>query len=619
MKGMSDMTEAVLDGPMHDSVDGLRAVSIEMQDGTSLVCDVYFPRDMPSKGVPTIIERTPYDRRRLGLVARARVLVDAGYAVVLQDVRGRYASEGDWNYIINPNHETQDGVDTLDWIARQAWSNGRIGSMGFSYSGNTSQAMATAKPRSLEAQYIEDSGYNYWSRSTRINGAFTEGKFFVHALWMALSGREAAEDRSVRSELRLALDEMDKWVRHLPIKRGASPLALAPTYEDWYFAIATEADYSAKWRNPMVALEDYIEQYPDIAALFITSWYGSHPWENFDKLSALRAQGYTKSRLICGPWIHDFGYTENDGAGEAHFGTDASVDHNRLMVRWFDRWLRDIDNGVDRTTAISYFVMGGGAGERGLDGRIQHGGRWQESDAWPPENLAEATLYLGVQGTLAERLRDDDDGVREYVFDPKDPVPTIGGPLVGQPAGLPLIWEGGAWDQVTRPHLPMCHDERPLSARGDVLVYRTEPFETPYEVTGKVIVHLYVSTEALDTDFTVKVIDEYPPSKENPRGLALNLVDSIVRLRYRNGTKVADPVKPNTVYEVQFDGPMTSNVFGIGHRLRIDVSSSNFPQFDVNPNTGRPLGIGHGAVACINTIWHGSAYPSRVEFHGAEH
>jgi uncharacterized protein len=235
---------------------------------------------------------------------------------------------------------------------------------------------------------------------------------------------------------------------------------------------------------------------------------------------------------------------------------------------------------------------------------MRHGGHWERTEAWPPAGTTTTTLYLKAEGGLDPEPPSDSESSTTYTFDPKDPVPSVGG-AVQPPLGEErTIMYAGGYDQRGRPELPLCRDDMPLADRDDVLVFRTTPLEQDLEVTGPLACRLWVSSSAPDTDFTVKLVDEYPASIDYPAGFALNLCDTIVRMRYRNGRTSAELIVPGEIYELEVEVPTVSNVFAAGHFLRLDISSSNAPRFDVNPNTGGKLGRSTGWQTARNAVYH---------------
>ena len=599
-------------------------VQVAARDGVRLVTDVYSPARGIARAAgqfPTILYRTPYDRRRLQLHHTGHFFAGRGYNVVTQDCRGRHDSEGTFAYLYNEPHEGLDGHDTIEWIADQPWYDGKVGTTGVSYEGAIQQAAAIVGSPHLTTQVIIDAGYNYYAKTVRNSGAFSEGTFVAMAFWLAANGKEAQADPAVKRALRDALAKLPEWIERLPLKRGASPLALAPSYEDWFFEIATRGDYDAFWQNPSSSLEDHVSAYPDIPLLLLTSWYGHHAWANFEKRRVLLEQGRTQPlKLICGTWIHGYGTMQDSSSGEVDFGNAASLGSvDDFLLRWFDQWLKGAETGTTAWAPVRVFVMGGGAGnvlDVGLGrptGRLSHGGAWRDEEGWPPVRARPTELYLGSDATLSAECPAADGGATTYTYDPGDPAPTIGGSIQNAQIGVVGLLYGGGFDQRGRTSLLVPKDTLPLEARADVLVFRTDVLEDPVEVTGQVEVRLCVASTACDTDFTAKLVDEYPPSEDYPDGFALNLCDAIVRMRYRDGRRKAELIEPGQVYEVTVGPLVTSNLFVAGHRIRLDdVSSSSSPQFDVNPNTGGPLGVGTGSVVARNTVYHSREHPSRL-------
>jgi uncharacterized protein len=584
----------------------IERVSVPMRDGVELVADLYLPASPGGEriggSVPTIVERTPYDRRRTDLYLTACFFAARGYAYALQDCRGRYESGGDFSFLMNAR-EDLDGHDTVEWIAEQEWSDGLVGTTGISFTGANQQALATEQPAHLTTQVILDAGFNYWSQSVRCGGAFSEGVHLPYAIWMALSGHEAQADPAIRAILADALQNIEEWLERRPLKRGDSPLAAAPTYEAWYFELAEHGDYDGTWRDALPSLEANIDRYPDIPVCLVSGWYGHHATGNLAKYEALSRRNESMVKLVVGPWLHTFDYMEESSAGEIELGPAAARNLNDLRLRWFDHWLRGIDTGIEAESPIEYFVMGGGDGQS-LRGKMRHGGHWERTEAWPPAGTTTMRLYLRADGGLGREQPAESESSTIYTFDPKDPVPTVGG-AVQPPLGeeRTLMYAGG-YDQRGRPELPLCHDDMPLADRDDVLVFRTAPLEQDLKVTGPLSCHLWVSSSAPDTDFTVKLVDEYPASSDYPAGFALNLCDTIVRMRYRNNRTSAELIVPGEIYELEIEVPTVSNLFAAGHSIRLDISSSNAPRFDVNDNTGGKLGGSTGGATAQNTVYH---------------
>ncbi len=588
-------------------------VRVAARDGVSLATDVYLPArgGAPVAGrFPVLMERTPYDKRRPVLVQAARYFARRGYAVVMQDVRGRFRSEGDWYFLSAV--EGPDGHDTMSWITRQPWCDGKVGTMGLSYTTANQQALALEHPAGLAAQFLCDGGYNYFHRTLRHAGAMELGVLLPYALRMArYGGRELAGDPVRRRAFERTFDDIRQWIAHLPLREGESPLRLAPSYERWFMDMQCNADYTDYWKHPGVNLQEHVDRYPDLPVYMQTSWYGHHVWATTERFKALRERLASPVRMLIGHWTHGYDDYARTWCGEVDFGMDAMLDSlNDLRLAWFDQFLKGLDTGVLEHPPVRLFVMGGGDGRRDDDGRMRHGGRWRDEQEWPLARTRFTPWYLHRDGTLSETPPAPDAAPSRYTFDPRDPVPTVGGNT--QNPMLPRLIQGGAFDQRGRADLWVCRDTLPLAARPDVLAFRSAPLARDLEVTGPITVRLWVASSAADTDFTAKLIDEHPPSEDYPEGFAMNLADGILRMRYRNGFERGEPMTPGEVYAVTIEPQATGNLFRAGHRIRIDVSSSNFPHFDVNPNTGGPLGRDRDTRLAHQVLFHDAARPSHV-------
>ena len=318
-------------------------------------------------------------------------------------------------------------------------------------------------------------------------------------------------------------------------------------------------------------------------------------------------------RLILGPWTH--GDRHLTHAGDVDFGPRATLDGNlapdfpTLRLRWFDRWLRGIRNGVDREPTVRLFVMGGGSGRKNAAGRMDHGGVWRAEPDWPIPDTRWTPWYLGENGSLTPGKPRAANASRSYDYDPRNPVPTIGGTVTsGQP-----VMVGGAFDQREAPQFfGSKAPYRPLAERPDLLVFQTEALELDIEVTGPIRVNLWISSSCPDTDFTAKLIDVYPPNPDYPEGYAMNLTDGVLRVRYRDSWEHPSLMVPGTVYPIHIDAFPTGNLFRRGHRIRIDISSSNFPHFDANPNTGEPEAKAESTRVATNVVYMDVSRPSHL-------
>jgi putative CocE/NonD family hydrolase len=307
-----------------------------------------------------------------------------------------------------------------------------------------------------------------------------------------------------------------------------------------------------------------------------------------------------------GPWTHG-GWGETY-AGDSDFGTHSLLNYNDLRLSWFDHFLKGMRTPVADWAPVKLFIMGSGDGRPTYDGRLRHGGYWRDEQDFPLPDTAFTPFYLHPDGTLSTAQPQPGGEPSRYTFDPRDPVPTAGG---GISAAAPIM-EPGAYDQRGRPDFFGCKDSLPFNARSDVLTFQTEPLTQEVEVTGPITVKLFAASSARDTDFTAKLSDVYPPSPDYPEGLAINLTDSIIRARYRHSWEQPELLEPGKVYAFEFQLYPTANLFKAGHRLRLDISSSNFPRFDVNPNTGGPLGLERRFELAHQAIYHDATHPSQI-------
>ena len=500
----------------------------------------------------------------------------------------------------------------MAWIVEQPWSDGQVGTIGLSYTGATQQALAVTNPPGLKAQFIMDAGYNYHTHTIRAGGAFTLGVVLPYAFRMARDGKEAQRAPLVKRTLMDAFDNVVDWFCHLPLKGGATPLALAPTYEAMLITLASSSDYDDFWKNPAANLEEHIDRYPDVPVFLLTSWYGHHVWATTSKFVELGKRLNTPVRMVIGSWLHGHETLLDSSSGEVDFGVDAVLDNiDDLRLKWFDHFLKGMHTDVLEGPPIDVFVMGGGSGRSNMVRRMSHGGFWRTEEGWPLPGTRFTNYYLQPAGGLSVDQPLPGAAPSRYTFDPTDPVPTLGGFI--QSPGVPGVVSGGAFDQRGRPDMFFaCKDNLPLASRRDVLVFQTPTLEDDVEVTGPVVVHLSAASSAPDTDFTAKLVDVYPPNDDYPQGFAMNLADGIIRARYRNTREREELMEPNKVYDFTIDLQATGNVFKEGHRIRLDISSSSFPQFDVNPNTGAPLWSSGELKTAHQTVYHDAEHPSHV-------
>jgi uncharacterized protein len=602
----------------------LSDVMVAMRDGVRLATDVYVPArngKTVEQRFPVILERTPYDKtadsrsERTPAIekpkSRAEVaafFVRRGYVVIYQDCRGRYKSEGSYVKYLS---DGLDGFDTCAWIVKQAWANGVIGTMGLSYAAHTQGALASAGAPGVKAMFLDSGGFsNAYQGGIRQGGAF-ELKQVTWAFNEGLNSPQIRKDPAKLAAMQ-AIDLKD-WFHKMPWRRGASPLSLVPDYEEYTFDQWEHGVFDGFWKQLGIYAAGYYRQFPDAAMVHMSSWYDPYPrtaTENYIALSKIKRGPV---RLILGPWTH--GDRQLTYVGDVDFGPAATIDGNiatdflTLRLRWFDRWLRGIDNGVGAEPAVRLFVMGGGSGRKNAAGRMDHGGRWRGEKDWPIPDTRWTPYYLQADRSLSPEKPPAGASPLTYDYDPRDPVPTIGGNIT---SGRPIM-VGGAFDQREAPDFYGSKPPyRPLAERPDVLVFQTPPLSEDVEVTGPLTVELWISSNCPDTDFTAKLIDVYPPNPDYPEGFAMNLSDGILRARYRDSWEKPASMTSGEIYAIRVEVFPTSNLFKRGHRIRIDISSSNFPHFDVNPNTGEPEGQALSSRVASNRVYVDGAHPSHV-------
>jgi len=585
-------------------------VMMPARDGVKLATDVYLPDgdEIPPGPFPAILIRTPYDKA--GLVETAEFFTTHGYAVVAQDVRGRFASEGAFYIYV---HEGPDGFDTVEWVADQPWCNGDVGTYGGSYLAATQNALAVLQPPHLRTMFVLVGTSNYIEDGAGRGGAFALLHNMAYAFRLAYTGKSGVEDdpdggtpqqTAAGVAVNDAYNKLAGWLKAAPLK-SASPLAWTPSYARWYADWRAHPTYDDYWKQNGYNFEEYYSQFPDIPVCFVGGWYDIFKRGTLENFKGL-ADRNPSTRLIMGPWTHSTGKTF---AGDVDFGAAAKMDLKQEAATWFDRCLKGADAGGERVPTLKYFLMGGGSTGKTKDGRLQSGGRWKTADRWPPARFRQRQYYLHDDGSL-QQVTCSSSASSTIHFQPDDPVPTIGGNI---DSGKQLV-RRGAQNQVLLKTDFGAQNELPLAARHDVLTFETPPLEQNVEVTGPIQVVLWVSSTAQDTDFTAKLIDVYPPSLDYPSGYSMNLEDGILRMRFRESRQREKLMNPDAVYKITIDLWATANLFRQGHRIRLDISCSNFPMYDVNPNTGEPLGRHTRMVAATNTVYHDRERASQLVF-----
>jgi hypothetical protein len=567
---------------------------VAMRDGVRLATDIYLPSKdgAPVSGrFPVIVIRTPY--RKASIKPTGLSLASHGYAVVAQDCRGRFDSEGEFYAFVN---EGTDGYDTIEWAAAQEWSNGKVGTSGPSYLAWDQYHAAMYRPPHLTAMFAGVGGANFYQEFGHPGGATNLG----WPLWLARSAQtspQAAEHVTEAEALTQIFKEPAAWLGMHP-KEREKVFEKFPAHLEMYRDFYEHPTFDHYWQQRGFDIRGHHGEMKDVPALFVSGWYdyfSAGVLENFASLSKIQQSG---KKLIMGPWWHATG---GDSCGDASFAQASQMDETAIMLGWFDHWLKQEPMQNVPSSAVSFYRMGGGEGGRDADGLLRHGGEWLSASSWPPEDVAPARWYLRSGGQLAQQ-KPGQQQPDSYVFDPDHPVPTIGGRFAMGPWSPRCVQ-----DQVCKLDYLGCEDAKPLAERSDVLVYQTEPLDTEIEVTGPISATLWVSSDRVDTDFTAKLIDVHPD------GYAMILAEGQIRARYRHGFDRTQPLEPGATHEVVVQLGSTSNLFTKGHRIRVDISSSNYPNIEPNPNTGEPPYEVTRRVKANNIIFHDSERPSFVE------
>ncbi len=594
----------------------IKDISVPTRDGETLATDIY----LPEKGQgpwPVVMERTPYDKcapsrsevtrqgHKISREEMAQAFVAQGFACVFQDCRGRYQSSGTFTKYTG---EANDGYDTCAWLVNQPWCNGKIGTMGLSYAAHTQMALACLNPPGLASMVLDSGGFsNAYQCGIRQGGAF-ELKQVTWAYRQALVSPIAKQNPMIKQALEQ--EDIREWFHYLPWKAGQSPLRHVPEYETYLLEQWRHGTFDDYWKQPGIyALDGYLN-IPDIPVMFMSSWYDVYVKSTLENYQVLSEKNQSQTTLIMGPWLH--GDRNTTHCGDVEFGHAASFDGNLdtswldYRVKWFKRWLQnDTQYSFDN---VQVFQMGGGSGRQTDQHRLEHGGQWLREQRWPLPDVEAQTWYLHRHGELSHQCPTDNATI-SYLADPNNPVPTIGGALT---SGKP-IFEGGAYDQREDARFFATKGNHlPLAARADVLVFETPPLEDNLIVSGKVSARLFIESDAPDTDFTIKLVDVYPASEDYPQGFAMNISDGIFRCRYHKSWSHPEKLSPGVVYEIEVEAFATQNCFRKGHKLRLDIASSNFPKFDVNPNSGEPEGEAYTKRVAKNTIHCSAAYPSAL-------
>lgn len=599
---------ALLEG--YSDIQVERNVMIPALDGIGLATDIYRKVGLSSDTIgsapapvlsPLLLQRTPYGKTSARYVPTIGHLVSLGYVVAIQDIRGRYDSEGIFTKY-SPS-EGADGAATIAYLSQLPYVNGSIGMWGTSYSAHTAADATKEEVEGIGALILNMGGMaNAWDHAVRRGGAFELGRELT---WAFRQIPAEIEDSVV--DAHFEKERIEDWYQAWPFRRGLNPLSIAPNFEDYILQELTHSDYDDYWRQRGINWEEYYGHTADVPMVHIGGWYDIFlrgTIQNYLQLDSLQS---TPKWLIIGPWTHSG--NGRSYAGDVDFGEAAAIPDFQVQYQgmWFDYMMRGIYNERLPRDPIQVFIMGTGDGSKNEEGRLRHGGYWQSLEVWPPTLSVVTPYFFHHDGSLSTQKPQDNLSSTTYTYDPKHPVPTIGGSVSARV-------KDGAYHQRERPDFVGSQAPYlPIKSRQDVVVFQTPLLEEDVYVVGPIKVTLYCSSTAVDTDFTVELVDVYPPSEDFPEGFEMNITDDIVRMSYRNGRHQRSLITPGEVYEVTLSPFATANVFKKGHRIRVDISSSNFPRWDVNPNTGESMGQHRRSIPADNTIYHSVMQPSHIE------
>ncbi len=552
------MTSSRLSQPFEMKID----VGVPARDGVLLSADIYLPKS--GGPFPTLLLRTIYDNQNASHMADVARFVERGYAVVLQDCRGRFDSGGEFSPYFQ---EAEDGYDTQEWIGAQPWCDGNIGTFGGSYVGFTQSLTAPLRSRYLKALVPTV------SQQDNFGHFYVDGALQLHVAmnFINMSGR------TMQSGTRNIMDH-EEFYRRLPLVSALDDFVDLPFYRD----VIRHYTFDDFWKSYSMRFKYEEVETP---AYIVTGWYDNLVHEGFKLFRGWSTKTRTPesrglSKLLVGPWSHG-----NIGSaalyGTVGFGGEAELDFVEERLRWYDRRLKGIDNGMDDEAPVRIFVMGENV--------------WRSEQEWPLARAQGTRYYLHSQGganstsgvgSLSATPPGEEPADR-FSYDPENPVPTLGGQIMAIQMTV-----SGPWDR------------QPVERRDDVLVYSTDPLERDVEVTGPISLTLHASSSARDTDFTGTLVDVYPDGK------AIIICEGLLRARFRESIENPSLMDPGKVYELRVDMWETSNLFKAGHRIRLEVSSSNFPRFDRNLNTGNQPGMDAEMKVAEQTIYHDAQRPS---------
>lgn len=523
-------------------------VLVPMRDGVRLAADIYRPA--ATGQFPVLLSRTPYNKN--GQADLARFFAQNGYAVVVMDSRGLFASHGDWHPYTD---EAEDGYDTQQWVGQQPWSNGKVGMFGRSYPGFTQLLPARFRSPYVKAIMPEA------AQSSNFGAIWSTNGIYHLALGLSWGTRQEA----LATEKPLPSPNWVRVMNHLPLK---SAMDLIGVHSPFVADTITRDRYDDFWRK-MSIQEHYAEM--DVPAFHLTGWYDDLTHETLVNFAAMKKQSRSEharrwQKLLIGPWGH--GVRTDPKYGDMDFGPNMSTDLRALHLRWYDYHLKGVANGLDKEAPIRIFIMGENV--------------WREEQEWPLARARATTFYLRSDGIANTRMGSGrlslqapaaDEAPDQYVYDPRYPVPTYGGHGSG----------GGGITSDSAFSIAGPMDQRSIQQREDVVVYTTEMLESDTEVTGDIELRLHFTTDVPDTDFFATLSDVYPD------GRAILISEGALRTRFRDSLERPELLTPNRPYEVKIPIWGTSNLFKKGHRIRLHLTSSNFPRFNRNLNSGKPM------------------------------
>lgn len=539
-------------------------VQVTMSDGVALSTDIYMPKD--GGPFPALLLRTIYDNQTEKLIEMAKIFVNRGYAVVLQDCRGRCDSDGKWEPYVN---EAQDGHDTQEWIGDQDWCDGNIGTFGTSYVGFTQSVTAPLRSKYLKALVPTV------SQQDNFGHFYVDGALQLHVAINFINMAGRTMQRGSRNAM-----NSEEFYRRLPLVSAMDDIVDLPFYRE----VIKHSTFDDFWKSYSMR---YKYEEIESPAYIVSGWYDNLVHEAFKlykgwSTKSRRSESRNLSKLLIGGWSHS-NIGTSEPFGTIGFGESAGMDFAEEQLRWFDRRLKGVQNGIDEEPPINIFVMGDN--------------KFRFENEWPLARTEYTRYYLHSQGE-ANSLNGNgslsivppqDESPDRYTYDPNNPIYTLGGQIMAIPMTV-----SGPWDR------------REVERRDDVLVYTTSILDQDIEVTGPVSLSLHIMSSAEDTDFTGTLIDVYPDGK------AIIICEGLLRCRYRNSIEEPSLMEPGTVYELTVDMWETSNVFKSGHQIRLEVSSSNFPRFDRNLNTPHQPGMTTEIKLADQTIFHDSERPSHL-------